>query len=78
MPEGPELPASIARRHFHWCLASVILPVISLPVEWALALADRSASGAMPEERRWSHSLTRWSPPSSSPWLPPACGGGTP
>ena len=57
MPEGPELPASIARRHFHWCLASVILPVISLPVEWALALADRSASGAMPEERRWSHWL---------------------
>jgi len=48
----PESPASTARRHFHWCLACVFLPVISLPMEWALALADWSASGATPEARR--------------------------
>ena len=26
------------RRHFHWCLAAALLPVITLPLEWAVAL----------------------------------------
>src|SRR5882724_8553863 len=53
----PEVPATATtRRHFHWCLAAVILPVITLPLEWATALGHRRER-ATPEQRRWSRSL---------------------
>jgi hypothetical protein len=46
----------MARRHFHWCLAAVILPVISLPFEWFLVYGHRRLSETIPAHRRWS----RW------------------
>lgn len=54
--EAEASPGETARRHFHWCLAGVLLPVIALPFEWALALAHRRSSDTTPEHRRWS----RW------------------
>jgi hypothetical protein len=44
--------AETARRHFHWCLAAVILPVITLPLEWAAALAHRRDRGTSEDRRR--------------------------
>src|SRR5437763_7603703 len=50
-------PTAVAtiRRHFHWCVAAVALPVVTLPLEWAAALFHRHER-ATPEQRRWS----RW------------------
>jgi membrane protease YdiL (CAAX protease family) len=53
MPIADTAPS--VRRHFHWCLAAVIVPVVSLPLEWAAALIHRRAR-ASSEYRRWS----RW------------------
>jgi hypothetical protein len=56
MPEEREESSeSMARRHFHWCLAAAILPVISLPFEWFVAYGHRRLSETIPEHRRWSH-----------------------
>ena len=45
MPEEREESSeSMARRHFHWCLAAAILPVISLPFEWFVAYGHRRLS----------------------------------
>ena len=55
MPEEREESSeSIARRHFRWCLAAGILPVISLPFEWFIAYGHRRLREALPEHRRWS------------------------
>jgi membrane protease YdiL (CAAX protease family) len=57
MPEEREESSeSMARRHLHWCLAAVILPVISLPFEWFVAYGHRRLSETIPGHRRWS----RW------------------
>jgi len=48
---------SLARRHLHWCLAAIILPVISLPLEWFVAYGHRRLSETIPEHRRWSHRI---------------------
>ena len=57
MPEDTEEPLeSIARRHFHWCLAAVLVPIISLPLQWTVTVAHRGFTESTPEHRRWS----RW------------------
>ncbi len=57
MSEAPEAsPGTTARRHFHWCLAAAILPVVSLPFEWFVAYRDQRAVDPTPDHRRWS----RW------------------
>src|SRR5256885_15284245 len=57
MPEEREESSeSMARRHFHCCLAAAILPVISLPFEWFVAYGHRRLSETIPGHRRW----TRW------------------
>ena len=57
MPDEPnESPESMARRHFHWCLAGAILPVLSLPFEWFMAYRAHRSSGTMPDHR-WSRLL---------------------
>ena len=57
MPEQRnEALESMARRHFHWCLGAVILPVISLPFEWFVVYGHLRLSEPMPAHRRWS----RW------------------
>lgn len=54
--ENPEeSSAAIVQRHFHWCLAAMLLPVVTLPLEWAAALWHRRDRDT-PEHRRWS----RW------------------
>src|SRR3982750_136388 len=54
--ESPsESATATIRRHFHWCLAAVMLPVLTLPLEWAAALRHRRPR-TTPEHRRWS----RW------------------
>ncbi len=50
-------PSSPARRHFHVCLAAILLPIVSVPVEWVLALGDRSRSDPTPEDRTWTRRL---------------------
>ena len=55
--EGGESPGVVARRHFHWALAAAMLPVIAVPLEWAVALADRRSSTRTPEHRWWSRGL---------------------
>ena len=50
-------PPSPARRHFHVCLAAILLPIVSVPVEWVLALGDRSRPDPTPEDRRWTRRL---------------------
>jgi uncharacterized protein len=56
----PQQPAQSAvrsvRRHFHLCLAAALLPVITLPLEWAVALEHRRQQ-ATPEHRRWARRL---------------------
>lgn len=47
---------SRARRHFHWCLGAVLLPVLSLPFEWFVVYRHRRSSATTPTHRRWS----RW------------------
>ncbi|OLB94038.1 MAG: hypothetical protein AUH30_18700 [Candidatus Rokubacteria bacterium 13_1_40CM_68_15] len=54
--EPSESPARQARRDFHLGLAAILLPVVSLPFEWALAIAHRPRGGTTSEERHWS----RW------------------
>src|SRR6266849_3824515 len=55
MPE--ESSESTAHRHFHWCLAAVLLPVLSLPFEWFAVYQDHQSSRATPDRRRWSRLL---------------------
>lgn len=55
-PEIIEAQASSPRSTFHLCLASIILPVVSLPFEWALAMAGLRRRWQRPEETSWS----RW------------------
>jgi hypothetical protein len=52
-----ETPGTTARRDFHWCLAAVLLPVVSLPFEWSAACRNWPEAGATPEHRRWSRLL---------------------
>src|SRR5437899_7210569 len=57
LPEAPtESPSTLARRQFHWCLAAVILPVVSLPFEWFVAYGHRRLRETTAEHRRWA----RW------------------
>lgn len=46
----------MTRRHFHWCLGAVILPVISLPFEWFVFYGHHRLSETIPSQRFWS----RW------------------
>ena len=54
--QGHETLDSTARRHLHWCLAAIILPVISLPFEWFVVYGHRRLAETVPAHRRWS----RW------------------
>ena len=55
--EPGETPGTTARRDFHWCLAAVLLPVVSLPFEWSAACRNWPGAGATPDHRRWSRLL---------------------
>ena len=48
---------SRARRQWHWCLAAVLLPVISLPFEWLEVYRHYRLRGAMPDQRRWAYRI---------------------
>jgi membrane protease YdiL (CAAX protease family) len=52
--EGHESLESMARRHFQWCLAAIILPVISLPFEWFVVYGHHRLSQTIPHHRRWA------------------------
>jgi len=46
-----------ARRHFHWCLAAIAFPVVTLPFEWLAAYHGYRSTDATPDHRRWARLL---------------------
>jgi membrane protease YdiL (CAAX protease family) len=57
MLEPGETPGTTACRNFHWCLAAVLFPVVSLPFEWFAAYRTWPRVDATREHRRWSRLL---------------------
>ncbi len=48
---------SAARRAFHWCLAGVFLPVVSVPIELLAVLHHLRREDATDEDLRWARRL---------------------